>query len=203
MEYTAHGILQARILEWVAFPFSRGSSQPRVRTQVSRIAGGFFTSWATREAQSAHVSFSVSFNQVFFLAILIGSLYYNRLKVERCGLCPRYHKKTGVEIWEHIVNDSDWGKVELSHVYIPLNSHCLINQLWGFPSGSRAKEPACQCRSCRRPRFNPGSGRPPGGRPGNPLLPGKFHGPRRLVGYIPWGLRESDMTEHNETVTFP
>ena len=45
-----HGILQARILEWVAFPFSRGSSQPRDRTQVSHIAGRFFTSWATREA---------------------------------------------------------------------------------------------------------------------------------------------------------
>ena len=49
--YTAHGILQARILEWVAFLFSRGSSQPRDQTQVSCIAGGFFTSWATREAQ--------------------------------------------------------------------------------------------------------------------------------------------------------
>ena len=48
--YTVHGILQARILEWVAFPFSRGSSQPRDRSQVSRIAGGFFTSWATRKA---------------------------------------------------------------------------------------------------------------------------------------------------------
>ena len=46
-----HGILQARILEWVAFPFSRGSSQPRDWTQISHIAGGFFTSWATREAQ--------------------------------------------------------------------------------------------------------------------------------------------------------
>ena len=40
-----------RILEQVAFPFSRGSSQPRDRTQVSCIAGGFLTSWATREAQ--------------------------------------------------------------------------------------------------------------------------------------------------------
>jgi len=50
MDYTVHGILQARILEWVAFPFSRGSSQPRDRTQVSRIAGRVFTSWATREA---------------------------------------------------------------------------------------------------------------------------------------------------------
>ena len=44
MDYTVHGILQARILDWVAFPFSRGSSQPRDPTQVSRIAGSFFTS---------------------------------------------------------------------------------------------------------------------------------------------------------------
>ena len=51
MNYTIHGILQVRILEWVAFHFSRGSSQPRNRTQVSHIAGGFFTSWATREVQ--------------------------------------------------------------------------------------------------------------------------------------------------------
>ena len=45
----AHGILQARILQWVAFSFSRGSSQPRDWNQVSLIAGRFFTSWATRE----------------------------------------------------------------------------------------------------------------------------------------------------------
>ena len=42
-DYTIHGILQARILAWVAFPFSSGSSQPRDQTQVSRIIGGFFT----------------------------------------------------------------------------------------------------------------------------------------------------------------
>ena len=51
VDYTIRGILQVRMLEWVAFPFSRGSSQPRDRTQVSRIAGEFFTSWAIREAQ--------------------------------------------------------------------------------------------------------------------------------------------------------
>ena len=49
--FTVHSFLQARILEWVAIPFSRGSSQPRDRTQGSHIAGGFFTSWASREAQ--------------------------------------------------------------------------------------------------------------------------------------------------------
>ena len=51
MDYTVHGILQARILEWVAVPFSRGSSQPRDRTQVSLNAGRSFTCWDTREAQ--------------------------------------------------------------------------------------------------------------------------------------------------------
>ena len=45
-----HGIFQARILEWVAMSFSRGSSQPRGQTQVSCIAGRFFTNWATRKA---------------------------------------------------------------------------------------------------------------------------------------------------------
>ena len=47
---SVHGILQARKLEWVAIPFSRGSSLPSDRTQVSCIAGRFFTIWATREA---------------------------------------------------------------------------------------------------------------------------------------------------------
>ena len=42
-----HGILQARTLEWVAMPFSRGSPQPRDETWVSCFAGGFFTVWAT------------------------------------------------------------------------------------------------------------------------------------------------------------
>ena len=51
---SVHGILQAGILEWVAIPFSRESSQPRNRTWVSCIAGKFFTVWATREAPHLH-----------------------------------------------------------------------------------------------------------------------------------------------------
>ena len=47
---SVHGILQARISEWVAIPFSRGSSGPRDQTQVSHIVGRFSTDWATREA---------------------------------------------------------------------------------------------------------------------------------------------------------
>ena len=52
-------ILQARILEWVAIPFSRGSSQPRDWTQVSRISSGFLTSSATREALQSWLSGSI------------------------------------------------------------------------------------------------------------------------------------------------
>ena len=59
MDYIVHGILQARILEWAAIPFSWGSSQLRDQTQVSHIAGGFFI-WATREA---HFSLMETLNE--------------------------------------------------------------------------------------------------------------------------------------------
>ena len=49
MDYTVHGILQTRILNWVAVPFSKGSSQLRDQTQLSWISCRFFTSWASRE----------------------------------------------------------------------------------------------------------------------------------------------------------
>ena len=50
------GILQTRILEWVAMPSSRGNSQPKNWTQVSYIVDGFFTVWAIREAHSVQFS---------------------------------------------------------------------------------------------------------------------------------------------------
>ena len=69
-----HGILQARILEWVAYPFSRGSSQPRNQIKVSCIAGKFFISWATHfrefklspkcSRKPALFSISISWNTV-------------------------------------------------------------------------------------------------------------------------------------------
>ena len=52
---SVHGILQARILQWVAMPSSRRSSQPRDWPQVSLIAGGFFTFWASRETHQARL----------------------------------------------------------------------------------------------------------------------------------------------------
>ena len=58
---SVHRILQARILEWVAIPFSKGSSRPRNRTQVSCTASGFFTIWATREITMYYIH-SVQFS---------------------------------------------------------------------------------------------------------------------------------------------
>ena len=66
---TVHGILQAKILEWVAFPFSSGSSQSRDQTQVSRIAGRFFTTWATREA----LILEKAFNNILSFFLLINA----------------------------------------------------------------------------------------------------------------------------------
>ena len=75
-DYTVHGILQARTLEWVAFPFSRGSSPPRDQIQVSCIAGGFFTSWATREAPV--ISDAEGFFFFFFMCFM--SIYMPSLE---------------------------------------------------------------------------------------------------------------------------
>ena len=60
--YTVHGILQARILEWVSFPFPRGTS--RDQTQVSCIAGGCFTSWVTRKFSINTSEFIFPFSHV-------------------------------------------------------------------------------------------------------------------------------------------
>ena len=66
MDYTVHGILQARIMEWVASLYSSRSSWPRNRTGVSYIAGGFLTSWATRE-----VFIGVSVDGNFTLPVIL------------------------------------------------------------------------------------------------------------------------------------
>ena len=65
---SVHGILQARILEWVAIPFSRESSQPRNQTQVSYIAGGFFNSLLSEPPRS--LSMPISINLYLLLSVV-------------------------------------------------------------------------------------------------------------------------------------
>ena len=69
-----HGIFQARILEWVAITFSRGSSRPRDRIRVSHIAGRRFTIWATREAIWSFVQ-----NQIFSFQFIWIFLYFEKI----------------------------------------------------------------------------------------------------------------------------
>ena len=73
---SVHGISQARVLEWVAIPFSRISSWPRDRTQVSHIADRFFTIWVTREAPYMHkLSLLLKLHQKIQLITLLFSCW--------------------------------------------------------------------------------------------------------------------------------
>ena len=95
-----YGVLQARILEWVASPFSRKSSQPRDQTWVSHTAGRFFTVWATGEAQ--HL------NQQMILYIVS----------EPHPVSWRSYQKEG-----SLPPDS-WCKIHVSLRLQPVNLHC-------------------------------------------------------------------------------
>ena len=78
IDYAVHGILQARILERVAFPFSRGSSQPRDQTQVSCIAGGM-------ETESMYFSCLPSLPDITFLRFAYFAVCISGLFVWLCG----------------------------------------------------------------------------------------------------------------------
>ena len=65
-----HGIPQARIVEWVAIYFSRGSSRPRDWTCIPELAGRFFITWATREPQNSHICLNLQFTITEYLTLL-------------------------------------------------------------------------------------------------------------------------------------
>ena len=90
--FSVHGILQARILEWIAIPFSMGSSQLRDQTQLSHTAGVFLTTWATRESRitSYKSVISIEINQVHYTKLSCLNLF-NNIPAE-------------VKNWEHSVS---------------------------------------------------------------------------------------------------
>ena len=93
---SVHGVFQARVLEWIAIPFSRVSSQPRNRTQVSRIAGRRFTVWATMEF---HYNVSMhKFCSDLFQMELIGLLE------SMISLIAFYFKKLSAIILKNIIS---------------------------------------------------------------------------------------------------
>ena len=78
---SVHGILQARILEWVAISFSRGSSPPRDQTQVSRVVGRCFTLWATRKAHPSEKGLAVKPESLWTSVWLFTSNSYSCLLI--------------------------------------------------------------------------------------------------------------------------
>ena len=103
-----HGILQARILEWVAIPFSRGSSWPRDQTRVSCIAGRFFTVWTTREELLLKFSWFKRERVPFFFAFIAYCItHVDQLFLMRGSagfaiykfVCHYGHKKNPQHLW--------------------------------------------------------------------------------------------------------
>ena len=96
---SVNGILQARILAWVAIPFSRGSSQPRDQTWVSCIAGKFFTIWAYKWEDSVlpswvNILYVVPMKTSIFSELYIGSEFYMKnQKARKKQVTSREEKK--------------------------------------------------------------------------------------------------------------
>ena len=132
MDYT----VQARILEWVAFPFSRISSQPRDQTQISCIAGGFFTSWATGKPKNTGVGSLVEnhrnktsdWDEDFLEAwcILSTALYSSDPEWHNCvpgrvlgdsrpALSDEAFSEGGDRCWPPHVDIECWKSIELSN----------------------------------------------------------------------------------------
>ena len=101
---SVHGILQERILESVAIPFSRGSSWPRDRTQVSCVAGRFFTIWATGKTLSEN---SIVICRISTWTLLL--VQPTKTMIERCYTNPssndtRYRQ----QIQENLCSPREW-----------------------------------------------------------------------------------------------
>ena len=80
MNYTVNGIFQARLLEWLAFSFSRGSSQPRDLIQVSCIADRFSSNWATGKIQCCFSKVGLLYTIFFFFFLIYYLLEYSDLQ---------------------------------------------------------------------------------------------------------------------------
>ena len=91
-ECTGHSKHPLPVLEWIAISFSRGSSRPRNRTQVSRTAGRCFTIWATREAQ---------YKRRHYICISPDGQYWNKIDYILCSQRWRssIHSKNKTRSW--------------------------------------------------------------------------------------------------------
>ena len=148
MNYTVDGILQTRILEWVAFPFFRRSSQPRNWTQVSLLAGGFFTSWASRKALSSKAEVTSLLHlketmkqridkildlthQTFVLQEFIWPLLHTFVSVTVQTVPSSYQTDTLISLSEHKLRAQTWGLyANLESIMLSEISQIETNSVW-------------------------------------------------------------------------
>ena len=211
---SVHGILQAKILEWVAIPFTSNSSQPGDWTQVFCIASRFFTIWATRKVSSNEYSGLISFRVDFFdLLVVQGALktllqhHGWKASVLWCSaffivqLSYPYMttgKTIALTIWIFISKVMSLLFKMLSRfviAFLPRRKHLSgfnVVLSKGFPRWCRGEESTCQCRRHKRLRFHPSVRRILWRRKWQltPIfLPGKSYELRNLVGCSPWGCK--------------
>ena len=182
--HTVHGTLQARVPEWTVSPFSRGASQSRDGTQVSRTAGRFFTIWATRETRTSGC---------YLLPGTLPSLTIaTKCTEEKISLWQSFSR-----IWIHYLRKfaatwkyafRSWRTLELG--ILPL----------GFFDGSNNRGSACRAGD---PSLTLGWEDPLEKRMATrPVLsPGEFHGQRSLAGSSPWGWEEWLSLTHTHSLS--
>ena len=111
--WTVYGILQA--MEWVAFPFSRGSSQPRDQIQVSIIAGRFFTIWTTRETLGCYWNKTPTVPQ---LKLVFSLAFWALFKITKTNSTPSPHRVTSyLGLNSYIPSCSELVRITLPWVY--------------------------------------------------------------------------------------
>ena len=146
---SAHGILQARILEWVAIPFSRGSPQPRDQAWVSCIAGRFFTIWATDVALlPTNGQKQQLWRPSSFCMPIEGSRAELELIIQRSAVWVR----TGSVLFSHSVVSNSWCPHGLQQARLPCPSptpgacsnSCPLSQ-WCRPTISTSVIPFSSC----------------------------------------------------------
>ena len=139
--YSVHGSFQARILEWVAIPFLRGSSQLRNLTWVSCIAGRFFNIWATRETQINNCSIRTNkyFVQIIE-AILMKIIQSEEQNLSDLWDTIKYCKKS--KNYELLIDTTSW--ISSNSIILKLflrekkkkkdtkRRCCMIPFLWSF-----------------------------------------------------------------------
>ena len=117
-----HGIFQARILEWIAIPFSRGSSRPRDWTWLSHIAGRLFTVWTTIPECLKKKKKRVTFNWFFFSCYLANCLYHMENKFSTLRVAQKNnHLIVHLPYWLQICPTPFSGRILLRH-YLAFSS---------------------------------------------------------------------------------